>query len=198
MTTESAVAALTTSTTALITAVGAQQTTVANAISAFTTVTFRVNTGLNNVDNTHDLDKPIGTLTQSALNLKQVSLVSGVNISTVNGVSLLGGGPLVIVRSATSLNKVSYTDRATLRSTISEVDDSTMIDGLGLFMWVNSKDEPDDDETCFTTATGQWLLQAPAWDLIEAWNLIEKSVMDDWMEDEPNRLDAYYAAKTNI
>ena len=196
MTIESSVAVLTASTTALTNAVGAQQIIVTDAINAFANVTVRVNSGLNNVANTTDLNKPISTATQTALNAKQATLVSGVNISTVNGISLLGGSPLVIVRSATSLNKVAYTDRATLRATTSELDDSTIVDGLGLFMWVNTQEEPDDDETCFTTATGQWLLQLPAWDLIEAWNLIVKSIMDDWMEDEPNRFDTYYATKT--
>ena len=119
--------------------------------------------------------------------------MSGVNISTVNGVSLLGGEPLVIARSATSLNAVAYADRGTLRASVSQVDDSTVVEGLGLFMWVNSQDEPDDDETCFTTATGQWLLKAPAFDLLEAWNLIEKSVIDDWIEDEQVRFAKYLA-----
>lgn len=195
MTIELAVANLTTSTTALTTAVGLQQVTVTNAITTFANVTSRVNTGLNNVDNTRDLAKPISTLTQTALNTMQPTLVSGTNISTVNGRSLLGGQPLVIVRSATSLNAVAYDDRNTLRSSVSEVDDSTVISGLGLFMWVDTQDEPDDDETCFTTATGQWLLKAPAWDLLAAWDMIEKSVMDDWIEDEAKRYAVY---KTTI
>lgn len=191
MSIESSVSALTASTTALITAVGLQQITLTDAITGFNEIINKVNLDLNSVDNTADINKPISSATQTAVNLKQDTLVSGVNISTVNGVSLLGGAPLVIVRSATSLNKLSYEDRGTLRSTISELDDSTIVESLGLFMWVNTKDEPDDDETCFTTATGQWLLRVPAWDLIDAWNLIEKSVMDDWMEDEPKRFAIY-------
>lgn len=187
MTIESSVADLTSATTALTTAVGTQQLTVTNAIAAFADVTSRVTTGLDNVNNTSDLDKPINTLTQNALDLKQVSLVSGVNISTVNGQSLLSGDSLVIVRSATSLNKIAYDDRGTLRSTTSEVDDSSVVDGLGLFMWVNTKEEPDDDETCFTTTNGQWLLQAPAWDLLNAWNSYDASILEDWMEDEQTR-----------
>jgi len=191
MTIESSVANLTASTTALTTAVGLQQVTVTDAIIAFANVTIRVNSGLNHVENTADIDKPISTLANTALGTKQATLVSGVNISTVNGISLLGGQPLVIVRSATSLNKVAYADRATLRSTTSQLDDSTVVEGLGLFMWVSSQDEPDDDETCFTTSTGQWLLQVPSWDLIDAWNMLEKSIMDDWMEDEPVRFAKY-------
>jgi len=196
MTIEESVAALTTSTTALVTAVGTQQLAITAAVAGMVSVTTRVNTGLTNVDNTHDANKPVSTAGQTALNTKQATLVSGVNISTVNGQSLLGGSPLVIARSATSLNAVAYNDRGTLRSTTSQVDDSTVVEGLGLFMWVDTQVEPDDDETCFTTASGQWLLKTPAWDLIDAWNLIEQSYMNDWIEDESNRFDTYYATKT--
>lgn len=48
--------------------------------------------GLGNVDNTSDADKPVSTATQSALNAKQDSLVSGTNIKTINSQSLLGSG----------------------------------------------------------------------------------------------------------
>ena len=195
MTIELSVAALTASTTALLTAVGTQQITVTDAIAAFKAITARVSNELNRVNNTPDADKPVSTATAAALALKQASLVSGVNISTVNGFSLLGGEPLVIVRSATSLNAVAYENRGSLRASTSEVDDATVVEGLGLFMWTASQVEPDDDETCFTTATGQWLLQAPAWELIDAWALHEKSYVDDWREDEPARFAAYLIAK---
>lgn len=198
MTIESSVAALTASTTALTTAVGIQQQAVTSAVAEFTAVTSRVNTGLNNVDNTSDANKPVSTAAQTALNLKQVKLVSGVNIKRVNGVDLLGEGDIVIVRSATSLNRVLYDNRASLRSTTSQEDDATLVEGLGLFMWINTKLEPDDDETCFTTATGQWLLQAPAWELINAWNSLETSITDDWREDEPARFAAYLLANKGL
>ena len=196
MTIESAVAALTESTTALTTAVGIQQIAVTTAVNGMTSVTARVNNGLNNVDNTRDIDKTVSTLTQVALGTKQATLVSGLNISTVNGLSLLSGEPLVIARSATSLNSIAYDDRGILRTMSPQLDDSSVVHSLGLFLWTNTQFEPDDDETCFTTDTGQWLLRAVAWDLIDAWNLIEKSIMDDWMEDERNRFNTYYASKT--
>lgn len=195
MTIESAVSDLTTSTTALVTAVAVQQGTLDEAILSFYEITDRVTAGLNNVNNTSDALKPVSALTQTELNTKQSTLVSGLNISTINGQSLLSGNPLVIVRSATSLNKVDYEDRATLRNLSPEIDDSTVVSGLGLFTWVISQDEPDDDETCFTTATGQWLLQIPAPDLLDAWNLIEKSVVDDFIEDESSRFAAFLENK---
>lgn len=193
MTIESSVSDLTTATTALTNAVGVQQIAVTNAVAAFVATTSRVN-ALANVDNTHDADKPVGTATVAALATKQAVLVSGQNISTVNGLSLLSGTPLVIARSATSLNRMLYEDRAVLRNISAQIDDATMVEGLGLFMWASTQLEPDDDETCFSTLTGQWLLQAPAWELIDAWNLFDASTTDDWREDEPARFAAYILA----
>jgi hypothetical protein len=51
---------------------------------------------LNNVDNTSDADKPISSATQTALNAKQATLVSGTNIKTINGTSVLGSGNITI------------------------------------------------------------------------------------------------------
>lgn len=52
--------------------------------------------GLGNVDNTADADKPISSATQSALNAKQATLVSGTNIKTINNESLLGSGNITV------------------------------------------------------------------------------------------------------
>lgn len=68
--------------------------------------------GLSNVDNTSDTDKPISTATQTALDAKQDTLVSGTNIKTVGGQTLLGSGDipagglsyLTEVRNATAPN----------------------------------------------------------------------------------------------
>jgi hypothetical protein len=51
---------------------------------------------LNNLDNTSDANKPVSSATQSALNAKQDTLVSGTNIKTVNGTSVLGSGNIAI------------------------------------------------------------------------------------------------------
>jgi len=51
---------------------------------------------LNNVDNTSDANKPISSATQTALDAKQATLVSGTNIKTVNGTSVLGSGNIAI------------------------------------------------------------------------------------------------------
>ncbi len=52
--------------------------------------------GLGACDNTSDLGKPISTLTQTALDGKQATLVSATNIKAINGSSVLGSGDLVV------------------------------------------------------------------------------------------------------
>ncbi len=57
--------------------------------------TTKAQVGLGNADNTSDANKPISTATQTALNAKQATLVSGTNIKTINGTSVLGSGDIV-------------------------------------------------------------------------------------------------------
>lgn len=73
--------------------------------------TTKSDVGLSNVDNTSDLNKPISTATQNALDLKQDELISGVNIKTIGGNSILGSGnidfPIVGVnQSSTQWSKI--------------------------------------------------------------------------------------------
>jgi hypothetical protein len=194
MTIESAVADLTTATNTLTSAVLVQQTNVSAAISTFANTTNRVQTGLNLVSNTSDADKPVSVAQLAVINTKQDILQDGINISTVNGVSLLGGLPLVIARSATSLVSLTYDSRGLLRDTPmvpSIQDDSVVVEGIGILLFVSSQLEPDDDETCFTAALGQWLLSVPAYDLLSAWALIEDSIRDELDEDEFLRFSNY-------
>jgi hypothetical protein len=60
--------------------------------------------GLSNVDNTSDLNKPISTATQTALNAKQDTLISGTNIKTINSTSLVGSGNIDIGGAVDSVN----------------------------------------------------------------------------------------------
>jgi hypothetical protein len=57
--------------------------------------TTKTQVGLGNADNTSDANKPVSTATQTALNAKQATLVSGTNIKTINGTSVLGSGNIV-------------------------------------------------------------------------------------------------------
>lgn len=60
--------------------------------------------GLSNVDNTSDLNKPLSTAVINALLTKQNVLVSGANIKTINGQTLLGAGDITISNIITSVN----------------------------------------------------------------------------------------------
>ena len=70
----------------------------------------KTDVGLGNVENTSDANKPISTATQTALNLKQNSLVSGTNIKTINTNTLLGSGDLVIDKTSVGLSNVANVD----------------------------------------------------------------------------------------
>jgi hypothetical protein len=57
----------------------------------------KTDVGLGNVDNTSDADKPISTLTQTALDGKQATLVSGTNIQSINNASILTTGNINLI-----------------------------------------------------------------------------------------------------
>lgn len=60
--------------------------------------------GLGNVNNTSDLNKPLSTAAILALGSKQDLLISGGNIKTINGQSLLGSGDLIFTNAVNSVN----------------------------------------------------------------------------------------------
>lgn len=57
--------------------------------------TTKAQVGLGNADNTSDANKPVSSATQTALDGKQATLISGTNIKTINGTSVLGSGDIV-------------------------------------------------------------------------------------------------------
>ena len=122
----------------------------------------------------------------------QVDLVSGTNIKTINGQSILGAGNIEIQGGVSS---VAYDNRANLRSQSPVNGEMAVIDGLGLFVFATGSDEPDDDESCFATATGRWLLQAVHWDVVDTWQLPDDEARDAYDEDEPLRFASRFASK---
>ena len=114
-------------------------------------------------------------------------------ISAVAGVSSINGLTGDIVLPPPQL--FAYDSRATLRSHTPANQVLAFVDGLGLFVFQENSDEPDDDESCFATATGCWLLQCPSWDVVDAWQLPEVEERDAYDEDEPQRFAASFATK---
>ena len=71
-----------------------------------------------------------------------------------------------------------YEQRGSLRSVTAVSGDTVIVEGLGLFAFYPGSDEPDDDESCYATSTGRWLLEAAHWDLVDAWQLHDDDVRD--------------------
>jgi phage-related tail fiber protein len=72
-----------------------------NIVQTSTSITKYV-VGLDQVDNTSDIAKPISQATQLALNNKQSVLVSGTNIRTIAGANIMGSGAITIAGDATA------------------------------------------------------------------------------------------------
>lgn len=91
--------------------------------------TTKSDVGLGLVDNTSDLDKPISSDTQTALNNKQDLLISGTNIKTINNESLLGSGNISISGGGGSSRVISEvtttTDTLTELEKIINIPDNT-------------------------------------------------------------------------
>jgi hypothetical protein len=86
---------------------------------------------LNAVDNTSDANKPISSATQTALDAKQATLVSGTNIKTINSTSILGSGNIAI-SSAVAWGGVTGTlsSQTDLQTALDgKVDENTAITG---------------------------------------------------------------------
>lgn len=81
-----------------------------NVLTATDAAAARTAIALGNVDNTSDANKPISTATQTALNAKQTTLVSGTNIKTVNGTSILGSGDIAVSGGGSSVTVLGASD----------------------------------------------------------------------------------------
>ncbi len=91
----------------------------------------------------------------------------------------------------TQVHRLGYDSRASLRTPGYPGLEWALVDGLGLFAFAAGGTEPDDDESCFATAGGRWLLMCPAWDTITAWlKPVQQSVED--------RLDAQQAVRATV
>tara|TARA_R110000803_G_scaffold67584_1_gene129300 strand:- start:596 stop:1195 length:600 start_codon:yes stop_codon:yes gene_type:complete len=183
MTIETEVAALTSSTSALVTAVGVQQTAIVSAVAGFAATTATVD-GL-----VPDADKPLSSATVTEL----LKYVETTELATINGLPINTGLALLIASSPTSLTSALYDSRAALRNPVSPqpiAGDALILEYLGLFQFYVSTVEPDDDETCFTandTVTGlpygQWRLRVPAYEWTEAHEKIEFRALEEWRDD---------------
>ena len=87
---------------------------------------------------------------------------------------------------------IAYNNRGSLRTNTTA--GRAIVDGLGLFEFEAGSTEPDDDESCFATTAGRWLLQAVHWDVVDAWQLPDNEARDAYDEDEPLRFASSFAS----
>lgn len=77
-----------------------------------------------------------------------------------------------------SIPTYAYEDRNDLRTLTPEPDEQAVVDDLGLFIFQLGSTALDDDETCFATSNGRWLLQGASFDLVEAWTMPRESLQE--------------------
>lgn len=89
--------------------------------------------GLGNVDNTSDVNKPISTSTQNVLDQKQNVLVSGTNIKTIEGQSIVGPGNIDLSKNDVGLSNVDNTaDSAKVVASAGKWTTSRLINGTAV------------------------------------------------------------------
>lgn len=88
--------------------------------------------GLGNVDNTSDLNKPISTATQTALNAKQDTLVSGTNIKTINSTSLVGSGNVAVQDTLVSGTNIKTVNSTSLLGSGDVAVQATLVSGTNI------------------------------------------------------------------
>ncbi len=120
---------------------------------------------------------------QAALNAKENSLGNPASDGQVLSSTVAGVRSWMTVSGG--IDTISYDNRGTLRSLESG---TKIVDGLGLFRWESGSTEPDDDESCFATTNGRWLLEAAHWDVVDSWQLPDNEVRDIQLESHEDRL----------
>ena len=83
----------------------------------------------------------------------------------------------------TALPYYTYDQRGLLRNWSPQDGVQVLVDSLGMFVYSNSSNQVlnennvntlqavDDDESCFLTGSGAWLLEYPHWDVVNNWML---------------------------
>jgi len=108
----------------------------------FLTLT-KASVGLGNVDNTADMDKPVSTAVSSALSIlsssvttalstKQDTLVSGTNIKTINGGTLLGSGDVTVQATLVSGTNIKTINSASLLGSGDITVQATLVSGTNI------------------------------------------------------------------
>lgn len=67
-----------------------------------------------------------------------------------------------------SIPTVLHDQRTTLRTMTPTAGNNIIVEGLGVFVFYVGSTKLDDDETCFATSAGRWILEAASPDMLQA------------------------------
>jgi hypothetical protein len=137
-------------------------------------------------DATIVVDADIGVTVQ-AYDSNLTSFVSTFTLPTVDGTAdqILktdGAGNIGFADAGGGIDTYDYVNRNDLRSVDGPADSYALIQDLGLFKWESGSTEPDDDESCFATTSGRWLIEAVHWDVVDSWNEPDNDVRDGYID----------------
>ena len=118
------------------------------------------------------------TLTNKTLNDPKISL-GGSNGTSGQALVSQGAGVAPAWGSVSSVITKTYTNRADLRSVDGPATLIAVVESLGVFAWESGSTQVDDDETCFATTSGRWLLYAAAWDLVYEYIVGELDILGE-------------------
>lgn len=96
------------------------------------------------------------------------------------------------------LGRYSYANRNQVRSLTPNTNDQLIIESLGLFCWYNITTEIDDDETCFATATGRWLLECAGPEFVYTVVQSSNNILREDLEDIRTRIDTAFLIGTGV
>lgn len=99
----------------------------------------------------------------------------------------------VVASGGQSTTVLSYDNRNNLRGMSPSADQTAIVTDLGLFVWYSGSTEIDDDETCFATSSGRWLMQSAGLDGVRGIVLreIEEVVFPDVDKSISSALEEY-------
>jgi outer membrane murein-binding lipoprotein Lpp len=88
----------------------------------------------------------------------------------------------------TNSSIVLWNSRDTLRMLKPENNELIFVESLGVFKFISDSTEKDDDETCFRTSSGAWILEIPHWDFIHANMIFENNSLNDKINDLTSKI----------
>ena len=109
------------------------------------------------------------------------------NLKTIDSASILGSGNI----QTGYMPVYDYSARANVRSITTAVNgDKVYVDGIGVFTYYSGASNVDDDETCFATASGRFLLSSVGLDYLYSQNItLERSIIfNAEHDDEASRM----------